>query len=193
MTLKQKIHPVILAVPDADRQLSGRDKVAALGRRARRALEHSAQFSGLALGALDKRENGAPIPSRGVHWSLTHKSEQVAAVCAPFAIGIDIEKIRPYKENLRQRIADAAEWALAPQISDPLFFRYWTAKEAVLKAVGKGIAGLSQCRIRAVVDNDHLKVVYGDLEWTVAHYWSTKDHIVTVTANLVDIEWHELN
>lgn len=193
METKTLIHPVILSVPDSDQGLKGRDKVAALGRCAREALAHSTQFSGLVLGPLEKEENGAPIPSNGVHWSLTHKSAYVAAVCAPFAIGIDIEKIQPFNEKLCQRIADEAEWALAPQITQPLFFRYWTAKEAVLKAVGKGLTGLSQCRIQAIVDNDHLAVTYADSKWTVAQYWGTKEHIVAVTADDVDIEWHLLD
>ena len=162
MNQKRTIHPVILAVPAAEHNLKGRDKVAALGRQARLALTHSATYSQLTLGELNKGEHGAPIPCEGVHWSLTHKSEHVAAVCAPFAIGIDIEKIRPFNESLCSRIAHETEWALAPEISETLFFRYWTAKEAVLKAVGKGFTGLSHCRIRKIVDNDHLMVIFSE-------------------------------
>lgn len=188
-----KIHPVILAVPVSDQELNGRDKVGALGCHARQALAHSADYSHLALGPLEKEANGAPIPSNGVHWSLTHKSTFVAGVCAPFAIGIDIEKIRPFNENLCRKIATEAEWTLAPEITETLFFRYWTAKEAVLKAVGKGLTGLTQCRIQTIIDNEHLMVTYAKSKWTVAQYWDTKEHIVAITANNVDIEWHQLD
>jgi 4'-phosphopantetheinyl transferase len=184
------IHPVVLAVPEPDLGLKGREKVAALGRIARQALAHSARFSGIRLGPLEKDDHGAPLPSNGVHWSLTHKERYVAAVTAPHPVGIDIERIRPVREGMHRRLAGDAEWALAPEITRPLFFRYWTAKEAVLKAVGKGLAGLSRCRVEAIADTDHLILSYEDSLWTVAHFWGTKEHIVTVTAHCDRIQWH---
>lgn len=189
---KINIHPVILPVPASEQGLKGREKVAALGRFAREALEHSSKISRLKLGPLEKKDNGAPIPYQGVHWSLTHKEQYVAAVCAPFAVGIDIEKIRPFNEKLRERIASETEWHLAPPITESLFFRYWTAKEAVLKAEGVGMLGLSQCLIQAIVDENHLRVTYASRVWTVAQHWDTKDHLVAVAANDTDIKWHQL-
>lgn len=192
MTQKHTLHPVILSVPEADRSLKGRDKVLKLGHYAREALEHSARFSGITLGALEKAENGAPIPCNGIHWSLTHKSDYVAAVCAPFAIGIDIEKIGPFNPAVARRIADESEWGLADAVTEPVFFRYWTAKEAVLKAVGKGLTGLSWCRIQSIVDNDHIMATFSDTVWTVTQYWGTPDHVVAIAANDVEIHWHQI-
>jgi 4'-phosphopantetheinyl transferase len=187
------IHPVILAVPQADLQLTGREKVAALRRSARAALAHSADLSKVTLGALEKDARGAPLPSNGVYWSLTHKERFVAAVTAPHPIGIDIEQLKPVNPALQQRLASEAEWALAPEITQALFFRYWTAKEAVLKAVGLGFAALSHCRIQAIVDTQQLVVAFKDSKWTVAQYWGTKDHVVAVTADHVDIQWHPID
>jgi len=187
------IHPVILAVPRPELELKGREKVTALRRRAREALASSARYSGVAsLGPLEKDEHGAPLPFKGVYWSLTHKERYVAAVTAPHPIGIDIEMVRPYNAALRQRLAGDREWALAPRVDQALFFRFWTAKEAVLKAVGKGFAGLSDCRIEAIVDHNHLIVAFKDSKWTVVQYWGTKDHLVAVTADHVTIEWHQV-
>ena len=190
MTPEPILHPVILAVPESDLGLKGREKVAALGRLARQALAHSARFGGVRLGPLEKDEHGAPLPSNGMHWSLTHKACYVAAVTAPHPVGIDIEKIRPVRAGMHQRLAGDAEWALAPEITPVLFFRYWTAKEAVLKAVGKGLTGLSRCRVEAVADADHLVLSYEDSLWTVVHFWGTNEHIVTVTADRAAIQWH---
>jgi 4'-phosphopantetheinyl transferase len=184
------IHPVIMAVPEPDLGLKGRDKVAALGRHARQALAHSALFSGVQLGPLDKNDHGAPLPSNGIHWSLTHKERYVAAVAAPHPVGIDIERMRPVRQGMHQHLAGDREWALAPEITQTLFFRYWTAKEAVLKAVGKGLTGLSRCRVDAIVDEDHLILAFEDSQWTVVHFWGTKEHIVTVTADRVSVQWH---
>ena len=75
---------------------------------------------------------------------------------ADFPIGLDIEKIRPCAPGLYRMAADEAEWSLGGAADDLLFFRYWTAKEAVLKSLGIGLAGLSKCRVIRIVDDHHL-------------------------------------
>ena len=193
MTMITTIHPVILAVPQADRQLTGREKVLALRRCARAALAHSADLGQVALGRLEKDERGAPVPSNGVYWSLTHKERFVAAVTAPHPIGIDIEQLKPVNPAMHRRLASEAEWGLAPAITQALFYRFWTAKEAVLKAVGLGFAALSHCRIRAITDEQRLMISFKDSKWTVVHHWGTRDHLVAVTADDVDIQWHTID
>lgn len=185
------IHPVILPVPPPERLLKGRDKVAALRALARQALALSARYAGLRPGVLEKDANGAPLPSNGVHWSLSHKSACVAAVASLAPVGIDVERIKSVTEGLQQRIAGPMEWALAPQRDLATFFRYWTAKEAVLKAAGKGLVDLSRCRIARLVDRDHTLLDYGRRTWTVMHRWVGEDHLVAVTADDVHIVWHQ--
>jgi len=189
------IHPVILAVPLPDQQLIRRPKVEALRRNARTALVHSARFSGVQMhmDRLEKAENGAPLPNAGIHWSLSHKSAYVAAVTSHKPIGIDIEQIKPVHDGVRKRTADAAEWALSVDPDLHLFFRYWTAKEAVLKAVGKGLTGLEQCRVIRIVDAQRLVLAYEGDQWTVTHHWVGQEHLVAVTSDDVAIEWHVLD
>jgi len=190
MTQPTTLHPVVLAVPAAERRLKGRPKVQALRRNAREALALSAGYSELPLGPLEKDENGAPLPSNGIYWSLTHKSEFVAAVCSPHPVGIDIERLRPVSRGLEERIATPDEWGMAPAVDQLLFFRFWTAKEAVLKAVGKGLTGLSSCHVRQIVDDDHMLLSYESREWTVAHHRIEQDHLVTITSDRVRLAWH---
>lgn len=191
MTRRTTIHPVVMAVPGPERLLKGREKVSALRRIAREALDQSARKSGVTLGRLEKADNGAPLPSNGIHWSLTHKEHYVAAVTAPHPIGIDIEKDRPASEGLYQRLADPQEWALATEVTQALFYRYWTAKEAVLKAVGKGLAGLTHCRIVKIIDDARLELRYAQSIWQVTQVRMAEDHIVAVTASETDIvAWH---
>ena len=187
---KETLHPVIMAVPEADRLLKGPKMVNALRRHARNALAHSAQLSGLMLETLEKDDRGAPLPCDGVYWSLTHKTNNVAAVVARQAVGIDIEALRPCSPNLYQRIASAAEWSLAPEVSHRMFFRYWTAKEAVLKAVGKGLTGLQSCRIHKILDDTHIELSYHETLWLVEQFWTGDDHLVTVTTANNPIQWH---
>lgn len=190
MTQPTTLHPVVLAVPADERQLKGRPKVQALRRAAREALVLSAGYSELTLGPLEKDKNGAPLPSNGIYWSLTHKSDFVAAVCSPHPVGIDIERLRQVSRGLEERIASPDEWGLAPSVDQLLFFRFWTAKEAVLKAVGKGLTGLSSCHVQDIVDNDHMLIAYEDRQWTVTHRRIEENHLVTVTSDRVHLAWH---
>ena len=188
------LFPVLLPVPAEVAEFKPKDRVIFLSRHAREALRISAEKSGVHIDKLIKNENGVPQPFEGTFWSVTHKTQYVAGVTAPTPTGIDVERIRSFSDGLFKKTASDREWALADMAKDPVtvFFRYWTAKEAVLKAVGKGMVGLSDCRIVAIVDADHLIVTYQDSKWTVAQYWGTKDHIVAVTADHVEIQWHRI-
>ena len=106
-----------------------------LGKKARKALEMCARKSGVELGILEKDDNGAPVPFDGHFWSLTHKPAYVGAVIGPEAMGIDIEAIRDVSDGLIRKTAREEEWRLAASDPASVFFRYWTAKEAVLKRV----------------------------------------------------------
>ena len=182
------LYPVILAVPDKEQKLTGREKVANLSNHARRALEISAQKSCIELGDLTKNENGAPLPFGGNYWSLTHKPRYVGGVIAPTQIGIDIEKIRPCSEALFSKTANESEWGLSDADSFKLFFRYWTSKESVLKASGTGIRDLSKCRIAQIIDHNHLVINYEDRKWLIEHFYFD-GHIASVVKNDFDVEW----
>ena len=127
------IYPVILAVPDEVADFKPRDRVKFLSQHARRALKRSAQKSNLPLGDLMQDDNGAPLPSNNVYWSITHKTQYVAGVAAPTPVGIDIERIRECSPGLFARTAGESEWALSDPENTSLitFFRYWTSKEAL--------------------------------------------------------------
>ena len=182
------LYPVILAVPDKEQKLTGREKVANLSNYARRALEISAQKSCIELGDLTKNENGAPLPFGGNYWSLTHKPIYVGGVIAPTQIGIDIEKIRPCSKALFRKTANESEWGLSAADSFKLFFRYWTSKESVLKASGTGIRDLSKCRIVQIIDHNHLVINYEDRKWHIEHFYFD-GHIASVVKNDFDVEW----
>ena len=185
---KSTIYPVILNVPHAKQALKGREKVRFLSEFAREALGRSAARLGVALPRLEKAENGAPLPVDGVHWSVSHKSRYVAAVAAPRPVGIDIEQIRPVKEGLADRIADPQEWHLFSGDRQTAFFCCWTAKEAVLKAAGVGIAGLDDCRIISVEGPDRLMAVFRETTWRVGFHHFRR-HLTAVAANGLRPSW----
>ena len=182
------LYPVLLPVPQADRRLSGRDKVKALSRLARLALMKSCEKSGLCLDTFPKNEKGVPLPVGGVHWSLTHKSDMVGGVAASLPVGVDLETIRPIKDALLAKVAGEDEWQLVSGDRQKSFFRFWTAKEAVLKAVGKGMAGLSRCRVVEIVDDTRMMVTYDGSRWPVAHFWFD-GHVAALTPHHFTVSW----
>ena len=135
------LFPVILPVPAKVHDFAPRERVKFLSRYARQALRLSAEKSDVRIGDPVKNDNGVPQPFDGIHWSISHKSKYVCGVAAPEPIGIDIERVRDFSEGLFRKTAVEAEWALADMENESVnsFFRFWTAKEAVLKATGIGI------------------------------------------------------
>jgi 4'-phosphopantetheinyl transferase len=83
----------------------------------------------------------------GPHFNLSHSGEYVAAALAEDAIGVDVQEHRATSDRARL----AAEVFSEPEavraanagFVDEVFFEIWAAKEAVVKADGRGIvAGL---------------------------------------------------
>jgi 4'-phosphopantetheinyl transferase len=189
MIMTPTIFPVILPVPIEARDLPPGRRVRFLGRHAREALMRSAKRLQVELGPLEKDPRGAPLPSNGLYWSVTHKPEYVGGVASRSAVGLDLEKIRPCSEALYRKTASAPEWALAGENDrEQLFFRYWTAKEAVLKTGGEGIKDLSGCRVRQVIDASHLLVDYAGRSWTVEQVFFG-DHVASAAGWGVRLEW----
>ena len=182
------LYPVLMPVPEDKKALKGRDKVATLSQLARKALTKSCAKSGLKLDTFPKSESGAPIPVNGVHWSLSHKTDIVGGVAAPLPVGLDLETIRPVSDGLMFKVAGDDEWRLVSGDRQHAFFRFWTAKEAVLKAVGKGIAGLSHCRVVEVIDATHMILTYAEHRWPVSHYWF-ENHVAAITSHTFDLNW----
>jgi 4'-phosphopantetheinyl transferase len=183
------IFPVILKVP-ADRQgLPPRLRTQFLSRLARQAVRLSAERLGVELGALQKDHRGAPLPFKGNFWSLTHKPKYVAGVVAPAKIGIDVEPVRPCHSGLFLKTASEPEWALAID-GDRLqtFFRFWTAKEAVLKTGGEGIKDLSLCRVVEIQSGFRLRMEYAGQVWSVDQFFFD-GHVASVVNDGFRVEW----
>jgi 4'-phosphopantetheinyl transferase len=176
-----------MPVVEAEDKRCGKEKVDHLSRIAREALKLSAEKSGVTLGRILKDGKGAPCAVNGIYWSVSHKPECVAAVVSQDKIGIDIEEMKPRDELLFARVATEKEWELKERSWDT-FFRYWTAKEAILKAIGIGIGGLKSCRVVSVHDENHIAADYQG-QFFLVEQLRYKNHIVSVLKGDSQIDW----
>jgi 4'-phosphopantetheinyl transferase len=84
-------------------------------------------------------QHGKPVLPGGPGFSLTHAGDLVGVAVHPDgAVGLDVEQVRELTD-----LAAMADHVCSPQESAPdapAFFTLWTRKEALLKAVGTGLA-----------------------------------------------------
>ena len=194
------LYPVIMELPSFLPEMPGSEKKKEMSKYARQALKLSAKRSNITPRIPEKNRNGAPQPTDGLYWSVSHSNQCVAAVVAPYAIGIDIEQIQDVSTQLKEQIASEAEWGLAPKNDPTLFFRYWTAKEAVLKATGHGLSGLAHCAVTQIIDDVQIRLTYHDTRWLVLQHkisgnrrTGQPSYIAAVTFGGHDIDWQRIS
>lgn len=157
MSAQRFVHEI-----DAQRHLAGRALV-------RRVLGLGA--GGDAVAAFDGNAWGKPRLSRSdVAFSISHSGRMVwAAFCRGREVGIDIEEIRPLPDvlDLAAMLHPTEREAIAAQAGCGrmrAFFRCWTRKEAVLKALGRGMSQpLDSFAVAVGAENDGW---YRPLSWT---------------------------
>lgn len=182
------LQPVLVAIPVME-GFSPPQRVQQQRDFARRALRHCAELCGAPLEGWGQSPDGAPIPIKGYHWSISHKRRWAAAVIADHPVGIDIEHITPRRHDLFDAVGDDDGWALIGDRSWHSFFRLFTAKEATLKANGVGIGYLSACRLVEAVDDRHVVIEYKVRLFRIEHF-EHDGHIVAVSGANSPIQWN---
>ncbi|WP_414515222.1 4'-phosphopantetheinyl transferase HetI [Nostoc sp. PCC 9305] len=105
------------------------------------------------------QQRGKPVladtfADSGLAFNLSHSQGLgLCAVNCTRSIGVDLEYIRPMSdiEALAKRFFLPREYdmlrSLSPNQQQEVFFRYWTCKEAYLKATGDGLSQLEQVEV----------------------------------------------
>jgi 4'-phosphopantetheinyl transferase len=115
--------------------------------------------------SLGRTEAGKPFVTRDARkhsamtFNLSHAHNRaLIAVSKAQEVGVDLEWVRSKVDvlNLSERYFAPSEHAVIMQTTGAqrtiIFFRYWVVKEAVLKAQGIGLRGLSDCEV--ILDQD---------------------------------------
>ncbi|MHC9543179.1 MAG: 4'-phosphopantetheinyl transferase superfamily protein [Vulcanimicrobiota bacterium] len=96
-----------------------------------------------------------------MHFNLSHAGTWVLAAFADEPVGVDVEEIRPIDLNVASIVFSEQECsilaALPPEKQLNYFFRLWTLKESLVKALGKGF-GYDLRDFSFTFDDNHYEV-----------------------------------
>jgi 4'-phosphopantetheinyl transferase len=134
-----------------------------------------------------------------LQFNLSHSQElAIYAITKDKKIGIDLEYLRPMPdaENIAKRFFSANEYtwisSLAGVAQREAFFRYWTAKEAYLKATGEGIAGSLESVEVDFTDPNVIKIKQGDRfnsDWLLHNFMPKSNYTATIAVENKAIEF----
>lgn len=93
-----------------------------------------------------------------MHFNLSHCREAVICVTNDSPVGVDIECVSAYDEEVARYAmnADELEQIHCSPRPDVAFTRLWTRKEAVLKCSGQGL--VSQTELRNILLSNSLSL-----------------------------------
>jgi 4'-phosphopantetheinyl transferase len=128
---------------------------------------------------------GRPVlashPRAGLHFNLSHSgSLALVGISTATPIGVDVEAIRPVGDPLTIARAhfhrnEIAALTQVPQSRQgPTFFRLWTRKEAVVKALGTGLMGALDGFDVSAGDPSGPAIAWEDMD-PVGSGWSLSD------------------
>ncbi|MEH1837037.1 MAG: 4'-phosphopantetheinyl transferase HetI [Nostoc sp.] len=128
----------------------------------------------------------------GLAFNLSHSQGLgLCAVNCTRQIGIDLEYIRPMSvEALAKRFFLPREYEMLRSLSlnqqQKVFFRYWTCKEAYLKATGDGLAQLEQVEV-SLTPTEPAKLQITE-DWSLFELVPANNYVAAVAVE--NFGWH---
>ncbi|MEH1947684.1 MAG: 4'-phosphopantetheinyl transferase HetI [Nostoc sp.] len=143
------------------------------------------------------QQRGKPVladkfADSGLAFNLSHSQGLgLCAVNCTHPIGVDLEYIRPMSdiEALAKRFFLPREYemlrSLSPNQQQEVFFRYWTCKEAYLKATGDGLSQLEQIEV-SLTPTEPAKLQISE-DWSLFELVPANDYVAAVAVE--DFSW----
>ena len=144
------------------------------------------------------QQRGKPVlvdkfADSGLAFNLSHSQGLgLCAVNCTRQIGVDLEYIRPMSdlEALAKRFFLPREYemlrSLSPNQQQEIFFRYWTCKEAYLKATGDGLSQLEQIEV-SLTPTEPAKLQITE-EWSLFELVPANNYVAAVAVE--NFGWH---
>jgi 4'-phosphopantetheinyl transferase len=137
----------------------------------------------------------AKFADKGLLFNLSH-SQDLALLGVSYRnqIGVDLEYIRTMSdlESLAKRFFSSREYEhlrlCAADEQQQIFFRYWTCKEAYLKATGDGLAQLEETQISLIANQPSQLLVSGD--WSLRELTPAENFAAAVVVAGSNINLH---
>lgn len=127
---------------------------------------------------IEKTERGKPFLAEfpEFYFSVTHSKDKIMVALSRGAVGVDLEKMREIDAvAIAQRFFSPREMFFLEGEShsyyQETFFKLWTAKEAVLKADGNGIASGMKKSIATMEEGRVTSVLVEKQSWWISS-WS---------------------
>ena len=137
----------------------------------------------------------AKFAGKGLLFNLSHSQDlALLGVSYQNQIGVDLEYIRTMSdlEGLAKRFFSAREYEylrlLSPAQQQQIFFRYWTCKEAYLKATGDGLVQLEEIEIDLTPNQPSKLLVSGD--WSLSELTPADNFAAAVVVAGSNIHLH---
>ncbi|MEH2115734.1 4'-phosphopantetheinyl transferase HetI [Nostoc sp.] len=143
------------------------------------------------------QQRGKPVladtfADSGLAFNLSHSQGLgLCAVNCTRPIGVDLEYIRPMSdlEALAKRFFLPREYdmlrSLSPNQQQEIFFRYWTCKEAYLKATGDGLSQLEQIEV-SLTPREPAKLQISE-DWSLFELVPANNYVAAVA--VADFGW----
>jgi 4'-phosphopantetheinyl transferase len=123
---------------------------------------------------------------RALQFNMSHSQDlALCAVATQREVGIDLEYLRPLPEaeQLAKRFFSRAEQALIQGVpveeQAQVFFRLWTAKEAYLKATGKGL-GHPLAQVEIIRTEDSWTLSKALSRWFMQSFTPTTNYLAAL-------------
>ncbi|MBS9390151.1 MAG: 4'-phosphopantetheinyl transferase superfamily protein [Dolichospermum sp. UKL201] len=137
----------------------------------------------------------AKFADQGLLFNLSHSQDlALLGVSYQHQIGVDLEYIRTMSdlEGLAKRFFSSREYEylrlFSPQEQQQIFFRYWTCKEAYLKATGDGLVQLEEIEISLTPNQPSQLLVSGD--WNLRELTPAENFAAAVVVAGSNINLH---
>jgi 4'-phosphopantetheinyl transferase len=137
----------------------------------------------------------AKFADQGLLFNLSHSQDlALLGVSYQHQIGVDLEYIRTMSdlEGLAKRFFSSREYEylrlISPQEQQQIFFRYWTCKEAYLKATGDGLVQLEEIEISLTPNQPSQLLVSGG--WNLRELTPAENFAAAVVVTGSNINLH---